>query len=81
MTTGLNDLGKPDAVPMTEQEYAALLKKSPRNWVAANNLAWLYAGDGRLDEALKYARVASEAAPERPEVKDTLAAINRRKGG
>ena len=38
----------------------------PRAGVAANNLAWLYADDGRLDEALKLATVAQEeiaAAP------------------
>jgi len=61
-----------------EQQYADVLRKQPRNWVAANNLAWLYTGDGRLEEALKWARVAAAEAPDRREVKDTLATINRR---
>src|SRR5204863_571561 len=54
-----------------EQQYADVLKRQPRNWIAANNLAWLYAADGRLDEAMKLARVAYAEAPDRPEVKDT----------
>ena len=50
----------------------------PRNWIAANNLAWMYAADGRVADAQKFARVAFEEAPNQPEVKNTLAAIARR---
>ncbi len=64
-----------------EQEYAAILKASPRDWIAANNLAWMYAADGRLDDALKLARVAHEEAPQNAQVNDTLASILKRKGG
>jgi Flp pilus assembly protein TadD len=64
-----------------ELEYAAVLKTAPRNWVAANNLAVLYAADGRFADAEKLARIANAEAPERPEVRDTLELITKRKGG
>jgi Flp pilus assembly protein TadD len=64
-----------------EQEYAAILKQAPRNWIAANNLAWMYAADGRLDEAMRLARVASAEAPDNPQVKNTIETILKRKSG
>jgi len=47
--------------------------------VAANNLAWIYAEDGRLEEALKLATVA-QAQLKRPEAEDTLGWVYYRKG-
>ena len=43
-------------------QYEAVLAKSPRAGVAANNLAWMLAEDGRHDEALRWATVAVERA-------------------
>jgi tetratricopeptide (TPR) repeat protein len=54
------------------RQYEDTLTRFPRAGVAANNLACLYARDGRLDEALKLARVASEELRRRPEANDTL---------
>jgi tetratricopeptide (TPR) repeat protein len=51
----------------------------PRAGVAANNLAWIYAEAGRLDEALKLATVAQEQL-KRPEAEDTLGWVYYRKG-
>jgi tetratricopeptide (TPR) repeat protein len=62
-----------------EHEYADILRKSPRNWIAANNLAVMYASDGRLDEAMKLARLASEEAPASLQVKNTLDMIAKHK--
>src|SRR5262249_44364639 len=41
-------------------QYEAVLAKSPRAGVAANNLAWMLAEDGRYDEALRWATAAVE---------------------
>jgi tetratricopeptide (TPR) repeat protein len=60
--------------------YEHVLAADPRAGVAANNLAWLYADDGRLDEALKLATVAQEEMRQRPEAEDTLGWIYYRKG-
>ena len=52
--------------------YEAILASHPRAAVAANNLAWMYLEDARLDEALRYALVAKEELRRTPEVNDTL---------
>jgi tetratricopeptide (TPR) repeat protein len=56
------------------------MEKNPRAGVAANNLAWLYAEDGRLDEAVRLAGVAGEVLRDRPEPQDTLGWAYYRKG-
>jgi tetratricopeptide (TPR) repeat protein len=61
------------------QQYEKVLAADPRAGVAANNLAWMYAEDGRLDEALKLATVATEQL-KRPEADDTLGWVYYRKG-
>ena len=63
------------------KEYRRALELSPKNALAANNLAAnLSDFGGNLDEALKFAQVAREAAPEDPNVADTLGWIYFKKG-
>ena len=47
--------------------------------MAANNLAWMLAEDGRLDDAMKYATVAADEMPDLPEAQDTLGWVYLRK--
>ena len=44
-------------------QYEAVLAKSPRAAVAANNLAWMLAQEGKYDEAMRWAKVAVEYLP------------------
>jgi len=74
----LNSEGKIDAA---NREYRKVLTLSPKHPLAANNLASNLAdGGGNLDEALKFAQIAREAAPEDPSVGDTLGWIYYKKG-
>jgi tetratricopeptide (TPR) repeat protein len=74
----LNTEGKIDAA---NKEYRKVLSLSPKHPLAANNLALNLAdGGGNLDEALKFAQIAREAAPEEPSVGDTLGWIYYKKG-
>jgi tetratricopeptide (TPR) repeat protein len=52
--------------------YEEVLAIDPRAAVAANNLAWMYLEDDRLDDALRLALVARERLRRTPEVNDTL---------
>ena len=74
----LHSEGKIDAA---NKEYRKALTLSPKHPVAANNLASILAdGGGNLDEALKFAQIAREAAPEDPNVGDTLGWVQYKKG-
>jgi len=74
----LNSLGKIDEA---NKQYRRAMELSPKNTLAANNLASnLSDFGGNLDEALKFAHVAREAAPEDPNVGDTLGWIYFKKG-
>jgi Flp pilus assembly protein TadD len=74
----LNAEGKIDEA---NKEYRKVLMLSPRHPLAANNLASNLAdGGGNLDEALKFAQIAREAAPEEPSVGDTLGWVYYKKG-
>ena len=74
----LNSEGKIDAA---NKEYRKVLTLSPKHPLAANNLASNLAdGGGNLDEALKFAQIAREAAPEDPIVADTLGWVYYKKG-
>jgi tetratricopeptide (TPR) repeat protein len=55
-----------------QRQYEATLVKYPRAGVAANNLACLYHGQGRFDEALRWALIAHEELRRSPESSDTL---------
>jgi tetratricopeptide (TPR) repeat protein len=61
------------------QQYERVLALDPHAGVAANNLAWMYAEAGRLDDALKLATVAQDQL-KRPESEDTLGWVYYRKG-
>jgi tetratricopeptide (TPR) repeat protein len=61
-------------------EYEAALEADPDAMVAANNLAWIYAEEGRVDEALPLAQRAASRLPSRPEIQDTLGWVYYRKG-
>jgi putative PEP-CTERM system TPR-repeat lipoprotein len=52
--------------------YERALADNPDSGTAANNLAWMYAESGRLDEALRLATTADRLLARRPEPKDTL---------
>ncbi len=63
------------------QRYEKVLAGDPNAAVAANNLAMLYAEDGRnLDVALQLAQTATQRMPNTPEVNDTLGWIYYLKG-
>jgi tetratricopeptide (TPR) repeat protein len=73
-----NSMGKIDEA---NKEYRRALELSPKNALAANNLASnLTDFGGNLDEALKYAQIARGAAPEDPNIADTLGWIYYKKG-
>ena len=52
--------------------YERILAEQPGAAVAANNLAWMYQQQGRLDEALRLALVAKGQLRRSPQVNDTL---------
>jgi tetratricopeptide (TPR) repeat protein len=63
-----------------KKRYRSILEVDSRAAVAANNLAWILAEEGtNLDEALRLAQRASAAAPDRPEIHDTVGWIYYRK--
>jgi len=60
--------------------YEQALVSDPHAGVAANNLAWIYAGDGKLDEALELATTAQASLRNRPEPEDTLGLVYLKRG-
>jgi tetratricopeptide (TPR) repeat protein len=55
------------------RELQRAISLAPTTPVAANNLAWIYAEHGdNLTEALRLARIAADALPDRPEAQHTL---------
>lgn len=55
------------------QQYEAAIRRGEYSGVAANNLAWLYAQNGRnLDRALDLAKFAHEREPQNLAIMDTL---------
>jgi tetratricopeptide (TPR) repeat protein len=54
-----------------ERAFEQALAANPTDGIAANNLAWLYQQEGRLDEALRWATVANDQL-RRSETHDTL---------
>jgi putative PEP-CTERM system TPR-repeat lipoprotein len=63
-----------------KKRYREILEMDRNAAIAANNLAWILAEEGKdLDEALRLAESAATAAPDRPEIHDTLGWIYYRK--
>ncbi len=60
--------------------YERTLAADPKAGVAANNLAWIYAEEGKLDDALRLALVAQQVLKRRPEADDTVGWIYLQKG-
>jgi len=61
---------KKESLPL----YETVVKQDPDNLIALNNLAYMYAEEGReLDLALTYAQRAKQRAPNSDDVSDTLA--------
>ena len=56
-------------------EYQKIVKVKPDNIVALNNLSWLYMEQGKLPQALKYAKQAYEQKSFIPNVVDTYAQV------
>ena len=55
--------------------YEVALQQNPDNYIASNNLAYLYLQKGDLDKAKVYGERAVELKPNNPAVLDTLAQI------
>jgi tetratricopeptide (TPR) repeat protein len=66
--------------PSARTAYERVMAEDPRAGVAANNLAWIYADEDKLDEALRLARVAQDSLRRRPEPEDTIGWIYLQKG-
>ena len=63
-----------------KKRYQAILDLDANAAVAANNLAWIIAEEGKdLDAALRLAERAALAAPNRPEIHDTVGWIYYKK--
>ena len=62
-----------------ERAFERALTTNPFDGIAANNLAWLYQQEGRLDEALRWATVANEQLRS-GETNDTLGLIHVQRG-
>jgi len=76
--TVMNSGGRIDEA---NKEYRKALTLSPKHPLAANNLASnLAESGGNLNEAAKFAQIAREAAPEDPNIGDTLGWVYYKKG-
>jgi Tfp pilus assembly protein PilF len=53
-------------------QYREILAMNPNATIAANNLAWILAGEGSLAEALRLAQQAAIGAPASAEIQDTI---------
>jgi len=74
-------LGTQGRTEEANAQYRRALELRPSNYVAANNLAAsLVAQETGLDEALRYGRLALEAAPSVPAIQDTVGWIYFKKG-
>jgi tetratricopeptide (TPR) repeat protein len=64
-----------------KKRYRDIIERDANASVAANNLAWILAEEGKdLDEALRLAQRAEAQTPNRPEIQDTLGWVYYRKG-
>jgi Flp pilus assembly protein TadD len=56
--------------------YRTAVEQNPKNYVALNNLAYLYLQAGQLDEAKKHGRAAVALQPDNAAALDTLAQVH-----
>jgi Flp pilus assembly protein TadD len=76
LLAGVNAERKRD-VAEAVRNYEAAVRGGDASGVSANNLAWIYAQQGReLDRALVLAKHARELAPDDPAVLDTLGVVH-----
>ena len=66
--------------PAARAVYEQVVGADARAGVAANNLAWIYAEEGKLDDALRLATIAQDSLRRRPEPEDTLGWVYLQKG-
>lgn len=55
--------------------YADVVSKQPKNFIAHNNLAWLYLKQNKIDKALTHAKEAFSLAPQIPNIADTYGQV------
>jgi tetratricopeptide (TPR) repeat protein len=68
-------------VATAQAVYEKLLAKNPNLALAANNLAYIYSEQGGdAEKALELAQTAREAAPDNPQIADTLGWILSKRG-
>jgi len=66
-------------MPAAMEQYRKVVDSDPKNALALNNVAYILS-DSKPDEALKYAQLAKQHAPENATVDDTLGWIYYQKG-
>lgn len=60
--------------------YTSLINEDPENFMALNNLAYLYSEQGKPDEALQYVEKALKLEPNHPDALDTMGRVMLLKG-
>jgi len=60
--------------------FTTLIDADPENFMALNNLAYLYAEQGKPDDALKYVEKALKLEPNHPDALDTMGRVLLLKG-
>ena len=61
---------------LAKEQYLLLVKKTPRNYLIHNNLAFAAINTNDITLAIEHAEKAIELAPENPQVIDTLGFIS-----
>ena len=60
--------------------YVEVIEKQPKNFLAHNNLAWLYLEQGKIKQALKHAEDAYALAPQIANIADTYGKVLLKSG-
>ena len=67
-------------VGAAQQTYEQILEIDAEFAPAANNLAYIYQNQGRMEEALQWAEAARAQSPDNPDIADTLGWILYQRG-
>jgi Tfp pilus assembly protein PilF len=67
-------------VPAAIEQYNKVVDTDPKNVIALNNVAYILADGKQPDEALRFAQLAKQLAPENATVDDTLGWTYYQKG-